>query len=145
MVQDSWIDGFDPDSEFRRATQLVNDQFFGMHLLHVSCALPETIRDEIPASAVMREGVTLPSDLVKHPALIAGSAITLTLVGTNLTTPAANEVAPTVLRSHIEMVFGLGTNLSTRVPTWAGGVPDNRRESRADRTWASAGIWGTLK
>ena len=24
VIQDSWIDGFDPDSEFRRATRLVN-------------------------------------------------------------------------------------------------------------------------
>ncbi len=35
VVQDSWIEGFDPNSEFRRATRLVNEQFHGAHLLQL--------------------------------------------------------------------------------------------------------------
>ncbi len=33
-VQDSWIDGFAPRSDFRQATNRVNAQFHGVHLLH---------------------------------------------------------------------------------------------------------------
>jgi hypothetical protein len=35
FVQDSWIEGFAPDSEFRQATDLVNRQFCGTHILLV--------------------------------------------------------------------------------------------------------------
>ena len=42
VVQDSWTNGFDPASEFRRVTEQVNDHFFGMHLLFVSAAAPRT-------------------------------------------------------------------------------------------------------
>ncbi len=34
-VQDSWIDGFDPRSTFRRTTALFNEQFFGAHVLQM--------------------------------------------------------------------------------------------------------------
>lgn len=34
-IQDSWIDGFDPRSEFRRATTAFNGQFFGTHVLQL--------------------------------------------------------------------------------------------------------------
>jgi hypothetical protein len=34
-VQDSWIDGFDPESEFYQATQRFNEGFFGTHQLFV--------------------------------------------------------------------------------------------------------------
>src|SRR5205814_10612059 len=41
VVQDSWIDGFDPNSEFRRAALQVNEQFYGMHLLLVTFDAPQ--------------------------------------------------------------------------------------------------------
>ena len=41
VVQDSWTNGFDPKSEFRRVTQQVNENFFGMHLLFVSADAPK--------------------------------------------------------------------------------------------------------
>ena len=34
-VQDSWIDGFDPRSTFRRTTAHFNEQFFGAHVLQM--------------------------------------------------------------------------------------------------------------
>ena len=40
VVQDSWTDAFDPESEFRRSTELVNSNFFGMHLLFVCMDAP---------------------------------------------------------------------------------------------------------
>ncbi len=107
VVQDSWVDGFDPDSEFRRATRLVNEQFYGMHLLFVSFDAPKILRGEIQASAMMRDGVIFRSDLVENPALIAGSAITLAIT---------NDDRAAVLQSRIEMVYGLGSNITARIP-----------------------------
>jgi hypothetical protein len=49
VVQDSWIDGFDPASEFRRATRLVNAQFHGAHLLVVRVDAGHTaLRARVP-------------------------------------------------------------------------------------------------
>src|SRR6185503_457246 len=49
VVQDSWIDGFDPGSEFRRATRLVNEQFHGAHLLQVRVDAGHThFKAEVP-------------------------------------------------------------------------------------------------
>ncbi len=118
VVQDSWIDGFDPASEFRRATQLVNDQFYGMHLLLVSLERPETVRGEVLASTLTRDGIVLRGDLVGDPALIAGSAITLSNTSAARIGGATNFAEPGVLRSHIEMVYRLGSNIATRIPTW---------------------------
>jgi predicted RND superfamily exporter protein len=133
VVQDSWIDGFDPDSEFRRATQLVNEQFYGMHLLFVSVDQPQVLRGQVLASAMNRDGVVLRGGLVEHPALIAGSAITLSAAGGArpvgdraegsgaargpLSHGASNRPPRAVLQSHIEMVYGLGTNIGTRIPS----------------------------
>ena len=39
-VQDSWIDGFAPDSPFRRATEQVNSSLHGTHLLLVHLSFP---------------------------------------------------------------------------------------------------------
>ena len=52
VVQDSWTNGFDPESEFRRVTQQVNENFFGMHLLYISADAPKTIQGEIAAAAI---------------------------------------------------------------------------------------------
>jgi predicted RND superfamily exporter protein len=67
VVQDSWTNGFDPESEFRHVTQQVNDNFFGMHLLFVSAEAPLTLKGELPASAVSQYGISLPIELVHDP------------------------------------------------------------------------------
>lgn len=119
VVQDSWIDGFNPDSEFRRATRLVNEQFYGMHLLLVSCDAPQMLRGEIPASAMMHEGIVFRSDQVENPALIAGSAITLAATRAKRAGSATNGAAEAVLRSHVEMAYTVGSNITTRIPNRA--------------------------
>jgi len=104
IVQDSWTNAFDPGSEFHHATQLVNEEFYGMHLLHVSFDLPETLKGELKASDVNQDGFVFHGGLVKSPVLLAGSPITV------------NTPAPAVWRSHIEMVYSLGTNIGARIP-----------------------------
>ncbi|MDJ0835270.1 MAG: MMPL family transporter [Acidobacteriota bacterium] len=39
-VQDSWIDGFSPDSEFAQATNRVNEGFYGTHVLLLELVFP---------------------------------------------------------------------------------------------------------
>ncbi|MBK8269994.1 MAG: MMPL family transporter [Planctomycetes bacterium] len=34
-IQDSWIDGFDPQSEFRQGTTAFNEQYFGTHVIQM--------------------------------------------------------------------------------------------------------------
>lgn len=34
-IQDSWIDGFDPQSEFRQGTTTFNEQYFGTHVIQI--------------------------------------------------------------------------------------------------------------
>ena len=77
VVQDSWTNGFDPESDFRRVTQLVNDHYFGMHLLFVSAEAPKTIQGEIASASINFPDVELPAALVGEPVLIAGSPIKL--------------------------------------------------------------------
>jgi predicted RND superfamily exporter protein len=102
-VQDSWTDAFDPSSAFRRATKRVNEDFYGMHLLFVSCDANKTVHGEVPVSAVNPDGISIPANITENPALIAGSSITIS---------ASN----TVWRSHIEMVSVIGTNIVARIP-----------------------------
>lgn len=53
VVQDSWIDGFAPESEFRVATDRFNEQFHGAHLLLIEVdSGGERIEGEIEAVAL---------------------------------------------------------------------------------------------
>ena len=108
VVQDSWTNGFDPESEFRRVTQQVNDNFFGMHLLLVSAEAPKTVQGEIAAAAINSPDIGLPAALVGDPVLIAGSPINLS-VGTSADAPAA------VWQSHIELVNAGGDTVYARL------------------------------
>ena len=77
IVQDSWTDGFDPDSEFSRATRLVDSQFDGMHILLVCIDAPQLIQGEIPASALSPGRIVLPGDLAADPAVLPGSSLSV--------------------------------------------------------------------
>jgi uncharacterized protein len=104
VVQDSWTDGFDPDSDFRRATQRVNDQFQGMHLLFVSVNEPLVVTGVVSSVNFGPEALILPGNVVEHQTLMAGSGIALWILSTN----ASRVLEPTRTepswRSHIEMV-----------------------------------------
>lgn len=78
VVQDGWTNGFAPDSEFRRVTESVNENFFGTHLLYVCAQSTNTLHGEIPVAAINGPDLTLPGTLVSEPATIIGSPITLT-------------------------------------------------------------------
>jgi predicted RND superfamily exporter protein len=104
-VQDSWTDAFDPGSEFRQSTQLVNSNFFGMHLLLVCMDAPETATGELSAPPDGQNRILLPGDICREFQEIEGSTITLSV------TPS-NASAPRGWSSQIEMLRRAGTNIS---------------------------------
>ncbi len=104
VVQDSWMDAFDPSSEFRRASLAVNKYFCGMHLLFVTVDAPRTLAGELPASAFSPEGIMLSGNLAEKPGLIAGSTILI------------QRGDGQSVRSHIEMAAPAGTNVLARIP-----------------------------
>jgi len=103
-VQDSWTDAFDPDSEFRRSTQLVNSNFFGMHLFFVCMDAPELATGELSAPPNAQSRILLPGHICRELAEIEGSSITLSAAATNAT-------APRVWHSQIELPRRAGTNI----------------------------------
>ena len=62
LIQDSWIDGFAPESEFHIATTRFNEQFLGTHTLYVRVDTGEvkSLRGVIPASAIEHQAVRIP-------------------------------------------------------------------------------------
>jgi predicted RND superfamily exporter protein len=72
VIQDSWIDGFDPGSEFSRATRLVNEQFHGMHLLYVTIDAGEVLRGRLPATSVGNARFSFPTNLASDPQDLMG-------------------------------------------------------------------------
>ncbi|MBI4605406.1 MAG: MMPL family transporter [Planctomycetes bacterium] len=89
-VQDSWIDSFDPESAFHRATRYFNEQFHGAHVLVLRARTgSETLRAEVPAGDVDHHEVLLPADLVEDPALLVGRPIRIAP-----SSPAASSSVP---------------------------------------------------
>lgn len=84
IIQDSWIDGFAPGSEFRRATDFFNRQFLGTHILHVCVdGGYGNIRAAVSAADVERDVVYLPGDVVNDPQALVGRRIRAERVDTH--------------------------------------------------------------
>lgn len=80
VVQDSWIEGFARDSDFRRATERFNAGFLGTHLLHLRVGVESSppFRLTLPATSVQPDNVVLPWHVVTAPESLAGTWMTLT-------------------------------------------------------------------
>jgi predicted RND superfamily exporter protein len=72
VIQDSWIDGFDPDSDFGRATRLVNEQFHGMHLLYATLDAGEILRGRLRTQDVGNARFSFPTNLIADPPSLVG-------------------------------------------------------------------------
>jgi predicted RND superfamily exporter protein len=107
-VQDSWTDGFDPDSDFRRATQRVNEEFHGMHLLFVSLNAPRVLSGEVAVPNLSPEAMILPASMAEHQSLMAGSTVTLTVPDKASVQSGSNGLVRAMWNSHIEMVSRSG-------------------------------------
>jgi uncharacterized protein len=119
VVQDSWTDGFDPDSEFSRVTRLVNEKFFGMHLLFVSFDVPKSLTGMVTPDGLTPGTIVLSAGALDDTMMIRGSAITLSVAD-------PSGAARAVWRSKIEAV---------------GRFRDRRIFARIGLTDAPAGFW----
>ncbi|MCK4658628.1 MAG: MMPL family transporter, partial [Phycisphaerae bacterium] len=82
LVQDSWIDGFAPDSEFHQATRKFNECFLGTHMLLVCVDTGhELISGELEPKAVGTHKFQFPGDLVEDPAALIGRRVHFKRVG----------------------------------------------------------------
>ena len=108
VVQDSWTDAFDPDSEFRQSMAWVNRDFYGMHLLFVCVDASERATGELSTVPDGQNRISLPGNLCTELQEIEGSAITLSATTTN-------AGAPRVWQSRIELLRRVGTNIIARV------------------------------
>ncbi|MEE9297061.1 MAG: MMPL family transporter [Phycisphaerae bacterium] len=76
VVQDSWIDGFAPTSEFHRATRMFNDRFLGVHTLHIHLDGGHFVREgPVVARDVDHHQLKVPAGLVDNPRMLLDSYI----------------------------------------------------------------------
>ena len=104
-IQDSWIDGFDPSSEFSHATRTVNEQFHGMHLLYVTIDASEVLRGRLPTTAVSLSKFSFPTNLAARPEDWAGRWLYILING------ASNGVPRASWRSMIESAVRQGDKI----------------------------------
>ncbi|MBZ0266987.1 MMPL family transporter [bacterium] len=93
-VQDSWIGGFAKGSAFRDATEFVDEQFLGSHLLRFVLRAGGVQRSgSIPGSRVAHHEVRIPATDVGDPEPLAGARIRITRgAGAALWTAAIDSV-----------------------------------------------------
>ena len=78
VIQDSWIDGFAPGSEFRQTTGYFNDQFLGTHILLVCVNVENTVLSgEVDPSDLDHRTVNLPGDLTEDLSDLIGQRFRL--------------------------------------------------------------------
>lgn len=81
VVQDSWIDGFDPHSEFRHATAEFNEQFFGTHVLQLCVdASKRTFEYTADSGTFEDHRYPLPAHLLRSPGQFVGDRVWLSSV-----------------------------------------------------------------
>ena len=130
VIQDSWINGFAPNSDFYQATKLFNEQFLGMHMLLVRVDTGgQTLAGELDPRTHDRYPLRLPGDLVADPSELVGWAIHLAPSGGAARPPAASGIRqpPRKWQSWIESATRDGDEI---VVTTARPCPSFRRQLR---------------
>jgi hypothetical protein len=103
FVQDSWIDGFSPESDFYKSTTAFNDQFLGVHVLFVCADTGAvTLKGELDSADVDILSLRLPGDVVPDPTQLVGRNIDLHRVKPPPDVPA--DSFPLFHRATIESV-----------------------------------------
>ncbi len=83
-VQDSWIDGFAPESDFARATRWFDEQFLGSHLLRLALEVDApSLEGEIEESALATFELTLDAPAQLDTARLADAWIRVFALGEN--------------------------------------------------------------
>jgi hypothetical protein len=111
VVQDSWMAGFDPHSEFSCVTREVNEELCGMHLLLVSCEAPRRFQGEVAGSTLSAGAITLPGNLLGDDALQSGSALSVWPTDPDSDAGRTNHLAPVIWRTHLVRAARKGTDV----------------------------------
>lgn len=114
-VQDSWIDGFAPDSEFHRATTAFNDQFLGTHILHIryDTGAPTSLTGTLEATRLKMLNIRLPATLTAEPQALVGQWIRLRRIGDQEVVIPATATTP---ERRIETKFDSEIESAVREP-----------------------------
>lgn len=80
VIQDSWIGGFAPGSEFRRATDHINSQFQGMHQLLLTLDAPNVLKGDAVLADLQKGQLTFSTNLVPSQVFIERSPVTISLM-----------------------------------------------------------------
>lgn len=114
VIQDSWINGFAPESDFYQATQFFNRQFLGTHVLLVRVeAQAPVYAGEVPAAQVDHHQVTLPADAAPDPEALVGNRLVLSRADAAEAEPDADTKrhGPGIWRGWIESIARDGEHL----------------------------------
>ena len=114
IVQDSWTNGFDPESEFRRVTRQVNEDFFGMHQLFVSFDASNAITGEVETSNFHGGSIMFPSNVVENPTLMDGAPIVFSVGDKSQGNPPGSQI-DTEWQSQIRSPYLRGANVVARI------------------------------
>jgi hypothetical protein len=126
VVQDSWIECFSPQSEFRRAMTRVDQEFLGTHLLYLGIGSGDFERaGTLPAAALSPHAVVLPAARLGDAAALAGMWIDITPAAP----PPAGPIRPLSLeaprRGHIVTARRVGPEVRLEIdrasPSLTGG------------------------
>ncbi len=76
FVQDSWIDGFAPETDFFQASMLFNKEFLGSHILLVEADADKgTVSGQIDSEAVTLRGIEIPRSGIDDPGALVGRSV----------------------------------------------------------------------
>lgn len=126
VVQDSWIDGFSPESEFHRTTRAVNEGFFGTHLLTLEIASAhDELRGVLDPEAVGRSEIIIPAASAAQPGRLVGWFLELRAIvkpgGHSVGATSAQVTAPRDGAAPVRIAEI--TSVESRGDQWAIGVP----------------------
>jgi len=117
VVQDSWISGFAPDSDFYRDTQYFNRHFFGTHrLLLVLEAERVDARALVTSADLGRGELRLPGGLLGHPERAVGCSITVSRRGEAAVVVHAEAYRPRSWGSLVESATPESGRIVVRTP-----------------------------
>lgn len=119
-VQDSWVDGFAPESRFAQAMRRFDRDFLGTHVLQITVAAePLTLRGEITGSAVDHKSLLLPDVQMPagaDPVRLAGSRLEVRQL------PSPDRPSPLDWSGSVESARRQGDRLLLQLPL-RGGSP----------------------
>ena len=123
VIQDSWIGGFAPGSEFRRATEQVNTRFEGMHQLLVALDAPDVLRGDAALAELKKGRLSFSTNLVPSQVLIEHSPVTISIME-GRSVPGGPDPPPTkVWHALIEDPVQYGDHIVA--PLVQGNLPPN--------------------